>query len=144
MYRRIANIKELARKKSIFLFGTRPTGKTTLLRHEYGKAFEHFIAMELRSYLSYRRIKKGLSYWRTHNGTEVDFLIGRTSAVEVKATAKIQEKHLKGLRMLREEGIVQKFHVVCLDETDRQTSDGIRVLHWRSFLDQLWNDELEI
>jgi predicted AAA+ superfamily ATPase len=111
---------------------------------EFGKAFEHFIAMELRSYLSYRRIKKGLSYWRTHNGTEVDFLIGRTSAVEVKATAKIQEKHLKGLRMLREEGIVRKFHVVCLDETDRQTSDGIRVLHWRSFLDQLWNDELEI
>ncbi len=77
-------------------------------------------------------------------GIEVDFLIGRTSAVEVKAASKIQEKHLKGLRMLREEGIVQNFYLVCLDETDRQTSDGIRVLHWKSFLDQLWNNELNI
>ncbi len=87
---------------------------------------------------------KGLPIGRTYNGTEVDFLVGRTSAVEVKATSKIQDKHLKGLRMLREEGIVQKFHVVSLEETDRQTSDGIRILHWRSFLDQLWNGKLEL
>ena len=43
---------------------------------QYGQAFEHFIAMELRAYLSYLRIDKKLSYWQAHNGQEVDFMIG--------------------------------------------------------------------
>lgn len=111
---------------------------------DFGKAFEHFIAMELRSYLSYLRVKKTLTYWRTLNGIEVDFIVGKTSAVEVKATSKIHDKHLKGLRMLQEEKTVRNFYLVCLDETDRQTDDGIHILHWRSFLDRLWNDELNI
>ena len=42
--------------------------------------------MELRSYLSYRRIKKKLTYWRTRTGFEVDFLIGSSAAIEVKST----------------------------------------------------------
>ena len=33
---------------------------------EYGIAFEHLIAMELCSYLSYRRLRIELTYWRTH------------------------------------------------------------------------------
>ena len=41
---------------------------------EYGIAFEHFIAMELRSYLSYRRrLRSEPAYWRTQSGVEVDF-----------------------------------------------------------------------
>jgi len=49
---------------------------------EFGAAFEHFIAMELRSYLSYRRAKKDLTFRRTQHGAEVDFLIGTDLAVE--------------------------------------------------------------
>jgi len=30
----------------------------------YGRAFEHFIALELRAYLSYRRLRSPLSYWQ--------------------------------------------------------------------------------
>jgi len=49
-------------------------GTTHLDRNsaEYGKAFEQFIAMELRAWLSYRRIRKELRYWRTQSGQEVD------------------------------------------------------------------------
>ena len=43
---------------------------------DFRAAFEHFIAMELRSYLSYRRGKKDFTFWRTQRGAEVDFLIG--------------------------------------------------------------------
>ena len=42
----------------------------------YGKSFEQFICMELRAYLSYRRKKLPLTYWRSKSGHEVDLLIG--------------------------------------------------------------------
>jgi len=108
---------------------------------EYGKAFEQFIAMELRAWIAYRRIKKTLRYWRTRSGTEVDFLIGDDMAVEVKATRSVHDKHLKGLRALKEEGIVQQYLLISFDEVDRQTADSIRCLHWSTFLKLLWQDE---
>ena len=109
---------------------------------EFGIAFEHFIAMELRSYLSYRRIKKKLMYWRTKTGYEVDFLVGTEAAIEVKSSEKITDKHLKGLRALAEEDVYDKLIIVSCDEVERQTDDGITVIHWKSFLGKLWNDTL--
>ena len=117
-------------------------GNTALIEgsSEFGKAFEHFIAMELRSWLSYRRIHKDLCYWRSQGGSEVDFLIGENTAIEVKSTRRVGDKHLKGLRALKEEGIFTRFIMVSLDEANRETSDGIRILHWSRFLDELWKD----
>lgn len=109
---------------------------------EFGKAFEHFIAMELRCYLSYRRIKKELAFWRTQNGVEVDFLIGDDTAIEVKSTTKVLDKNLKGLRALMEENLIRQFILVSFDEVERETADGIRILHWESFLKKLWGDTL--
>ena len=109
---------------------------------EYGKVFEQFIAMELRAWLSYRRVKKTLRYWRTRSGTEVDFLVGRDTAIEVKTAKRIQDKHLKGLRALKEEEIFSQFILVSFDEMNRKTTDGIRILHWSRFLELLWKDDL--
>jgi predicted AAA+ superfamily ATPase len=108
---------------------------------EYGKAFEQFIAMELRAWISYRRVKKTFRYWRTRSGKEVDFLIGRDTAIEVKTAEKVHDKHLKGLRSLREENIFSRFILVSFDKTNRKTEDGIRILHWSRFLELLWNDD---
>ena len=120
-----------------FLRGTR-----TLNRNgsEYGIAFEHFIAMELRSYLSYRRLRSELTYWRTHSGAEVDFLVGSSAAIEVKAATRISERDLRGLRALAEEGSGAALFLVSFAELDRRTDDGIRLLHWRTFLTELWGD----
>jgi len=109
---------------------------------EMGKAFEHFIGMELRSYLSYKRFKKPLTYWRTYRGPEVDFLIGSETAVEVKSAEKVNDTDLKGLRALKEEGPFQNFYLVSRDETNRKTSDNIRILHWHTFLTELWEGKL--
>jgi uncharacterized protein len=109
---------------------------------EFGTAFENFIAMELRSYLSYRRIKKKLTYWRTRTGYEVDFLVGTKAAIEVKSAEKITDKHLKGLRALAEEGLFENLYVVSCDEVERRTDDGINIVHWKSFLVMLWDDTL--
>ena len=120
-------------------------GITTLNRNssEYGIAFEHFIAMELRSYLSYRRrLHSELAYWRTQSGVEVDFLIGSTVAIEVKASSRVSDRDLKGLRALAAEGTGAAAFLVSFDELDRRTDDGIRLLHWRTFLDELWADAL--
>lgn len=63
--------------------------------------FEQFIALELRAWLSYYRSDDRLTFWRSQSGFEVDFVIGDTFAIEVKATEPGQERDLKGIRALR-------------------------------------------
>jgi len=109
---------------------------------EFGKSFEHFIAMELRCYLSYNRIKRELCFWRTTGGVEVDFIIGDDMAVEVKATTRVTDKQLKGLRALKDEGLIRSYFIVSFDELDRETGDGIRILYWESFLKKLWGGSI--
>ena len=48
----------------------------------FGRAFEHFIFLELRAYLDYRRIDQPLTYWRCQSQFEVDFIIGDTIGIE--------------------------------------------------------------
>lgn len=107
----------------------------------YGQAFEHFIAMELRAYLSYRRIRSSLCYWQTKHGHEVDFIIGDQIAIEVKTTQQTNMKHLKGLKLLQQEEICQHYYLVSHDPIAR-TVDGIQLLPWPDFLAKLWQDEL--
>ncbi len=108
----------------------------------FGRAFEHWVAMELRAYLSYRRIKRPLTFWRTYTGIEVDFVIDGLCAIETKATARVSGKHLRGLRGFADEAPGVPRILVSLDENDRTTEDGIRLLHWRRFVELLWSDEL--
>ncbi|MDE0230338.1 MAG: AAA family ATPase [Spirochaetaceae bacterium] len=122
-----------------FLRGTRMLNRNS---SEYAIAFEHFIAMELRSYLSYRRIRSDLPFWRTQSGLEVDFLIGSSVAIEVKESGRVFDRDLRGLRALAEEDGARSSFLVSFDELDRRTDDGIRLLHWRTFLDELWSDGL--
>ena len=83
------------------LAGTRALDRNSNL---YGKSFEQFICMELRAYLSYTRQKLPLTYWRSKNGHEVDFLLGTKTAIEVKSTQKTSTNDFKGLKYLKEEG----------------------------------------
>jgi len=127
--------------------------RNTLLRVEklerhsdlFGVAFESLIGLELRAYLSYHRIKKELTFWRSLSQFEVDFLIGSDVAIEVKATERVTPKHLKGLSALAEENIFNRFIVVSQDEIEKEVTiaDGqtVLLLHWRSFLDRLWRGE---
>jgi len=108
---------------------------------EFGRAFEHFIALELRAYISYRRLDSELTFWRTDGGYEVDFLVGSEVAIEVKGSDLVNERHLSGLRALREEGIFKTFCVVSRDRAVRVV-DGITIYPWQEFLLRLWRDEL--
>jgi uncharacterized protein len=96
--------------------------------------------MEIRSYLSYKRKKLPLTFWRSTHGHEVDFLVGETTALEVKASKKVSSRDFKGLRALNEEGIFKNLLLISQDPIN--TKDGVfQALYWEGFLDRLWNDE---
>ena len=103
----------------------------------YGRSFEHFVAMELRAFLSYRRNRLPLSYWRSKHGHEVDFIVGDDTAIEVKATRHIVDRDLRGVKALKEERLVKRVFGVSQDDIET-TRDGIACVNWRTFLERLW------
>lgn len=105
----------------------------------YGVAFEHFIALELRAYLSYFRKKIQLTHWRSTSQFEVDFILGTSMAIEVKSTTHVNAHDLRGLRALREEGLIKRYVVISNDATKR-IIDGIEIWPWQQFLKTLWQD----
>ena len=54
----------------------------------------------------------------------------------------LSENHLKGLRALKEEGLLQRYLVVSLDLNERITRDGIEIVSWQMFLGKLWSGQL--
>jgi predicted AAA+ superfamily ATPase len=104
----------------------------------FGDAFEHFIILETRAYLGLSGKDAPLRFWRTKNGFEVDLVVGNEIAVEIKSTKQAGPKHLKGLRALREEGLVKNYFVVSQDPVSRTMEDGIRAVYWEDFLKMLW------
>lgn len=109
----------------------------------YGKLFEHFIYCELKSYLSYSRIKKKLKYWRSKNGHEVDFIIGDDIAIEVKSSKRATPRDHRGMLALLEEENKWKYNIIISqDEEERKYDSGIVHLHWEIFLEKLWNNQI--
>jgi predicted AAA+ superfamily ATPase len=102
----------------------------------WGQRFEQFIINEVRCANSYQRRKKPIHFWRSTSQFEVDLLFGKT-AIEIKSTRKVSEKHLKGLKALAEEKSHKEFILVSQDSLDRKV-DNIFVLNFRTFLSQLW------
>ena len=93
--------------------------------------------------MSYTRQRVEQRYWRSISQFEVDLLLGRSRAIEIKATEHPSEKHLKGLRALMEEKIFQYYFLVCLTPLRRVTEDGIVIIHWRDFLTEMWSGAWE-
>lgn len=104
----------------------------------FGKALEHFIFTELRAFLAYTQDNRSLSFWRSKSGYEVDFLIGDETAIEVKATRMVSERHLAGIRALAQDLKLKRKIVVSRDLAPRKLN-GIEILPIRHFLEQLWS-----
>jgi len=106
----------------------------------FGKAFEHFIYLELLAYLSYNRKSEKLTFWRSQSGFEVDFILGDHAAIEVKSAESVSDRSLKGLRAFMEEGLTKK-HIVVSCEKDYRKVDEIEIYPWELFLEKLWGGE---
>ena len=108
----------------------------------FGLAFEHFIYQEILAYSSYSNKHFDIAYWRTASQLEVDFILGdHKAAIEVKSTKNVASHHLKGIRAFREEYKTKHAIVISLDPKPRLI-DGIKILPWQDFLDQLWDGQI--
>jgi len=106
----------------------------------WGRALEHFIFMEISAYHDYRGDCSPLTYWRTASQLEVDFVLGDGAvAVEVKSARLARDHDLHGLRAFKEEHRPRRAILVSMDAKPRRTDDGVEVLPWRVFLDELWS-----
>jgi hypothetical protein len=96
----------------------------------FGKAFESWVHHELQAHRAYREFAFELSYWRTASGIEVDFLVDDVRvAIEAKASTRVHDGHLRGLREIqREHPRLKRRVVVSLDPRVRRTADGIEIL----------------
>lgn len=104
----------------------------------FGMAFEHFIFMEIKAWLSYSKDRRPLTFWRDRAGNEVDFIIGDTTAIEVKSSEMVHSGHIKGLRLLSGE-VPFDHRVIVSRDSRRREMDGITVMPWELFLDELWS-----
>lgn len=119
----------------------RGTGRVAHPSPEFGHAFEAWIGHELKTWCDYRGQGAELCYWRSRSGHEVDFVVADEVAVEVKATTNVTARHLTGLQALREEGLLKRYVLVC-QERRRRIVDGIEILPWRVFAEELWSEGL--
>ncbi len=148
VFRKTRKRKPISRKKLYFfdLGVTNALCKRSRIEkgsETFGPAFEHFLMLETRAALSYLGNQDTLTYWRTSTGFEVDMVIENHTAIEIKSTDKVTERHLRGLRALKEEIPEMSYGIVSCDNIEGQTEDGIQIMHWRTYLKKLWADELK-
>ena len=109
---------------------------------EFGRAFEHFLLMEMIAYRSYAGKDFVINFWRTKSGAEVDFVLGQGEvAIEVKGTARIDGKDMNGLESFIQACAPKKSILVC-NEKMKRIHGKIEILPWRIFLEQLWSGKI--
>ncbi|MDP3042473.1 MAG: AAA family ATPase [Candidatus Omnitrophota bacterium] len=105
---------------------------------EFGKAFEHFLLMEMIAYRSYSGKDFAINFWRTKSGQEVDFVLGAGEvAIEIKGTARIDRKDMNGLDAFIQACSPKRSIIVC-NEKEKRLHGKIEILPWEIFLQQLW------
>ncbi|OGW36879.1 MAG: hypothetical protein A2Y97_06440 [Nitrospirae bacterium RBG_13_39_12] len=109
---------------------------------EFGRAFEHFLLMEIVAYRSYKGYDFRINFWRTKSGLEVDYVTrdGET-AIEVKGTNHVDVRDLRGLFAFMDTYSPKRSIVVC-NEKERRIHGKIEIIPWREFLHELWNDKI--
>ncbi|MSP63719.1 MAG: ATP-binding protein [Myxococcales bacterium] len=107
---------------------------------DVGDALEAWIFHELRAWIDGRG-DGSLHYWRTTSGFEVDFILDEAVAIEVKATRRVTDDALKGLRALGEEVKLARLILVSLEPRPRRVGK-IELLPLMEFLKALWDGRI--
>ncbi len=150
-YRKISKRQTMQEMPKFYLFDTGIASylkrfKFTDMRGaEAGKAFEHYIFLELMAYKLLNHKRDEIQYWRTKDGHEVDFVL-HNLAIEVKMTKFVDRSDLKGLSVFSED-YSHDLHLISLEPTKNiMTVNNKKVTIWpvQEFLEQLWAGELWI
>lgn len=106
---------------------------------EYGKALEQLIFLELKAYLAYSQQNKPLTYWRTQSQQKVDFIIGDSIAIEIKASTKVSERDCKNLTFFSEEFPAVRKIIISNEIEKFRFDNGVEVFPVKTFLEELWS-----
>jgi len=105
---------------------------------EFGRAFEHFMILEIIKLNHYHRLDLVLSFYRTERGAEVDCIIetpaGKTLAIEIKSTVNPTSTMLKGLYSFKEKVPGAQLILACRVDRPQQMKD-VAVIPWQEVLD---------
>jgi predicted AAA+ superfamily ATPase len=98
----------------------------------FGKAFEHFIIIEILRLSSYAQSDFKFFYLRTKDGAEVDLVVERPQEkklfIEIKSTVDVREDHLRNLKQLAKDHDAE---AVCFSRDKRAwKSDNATVYPW--------------
>jgi predicted AAA+ superfamily ATPase len=107
----------------------------------YGRVFEHLVYGELRAFLDYGGDRRPMTYWRTSDGSEVDFVVGDEIAIEVKSSRRVSDGDFRGLARLGEEVPLRRQILVCGEEAPRRVGT-IDILPIERFFSMLWEGEI--
>ncbi len=110
---------------------------------EVGKSFEHYMYLELMAYKLLNQKREDITYWRTSDGLEVDFVV-QNLAIEVKLSKSLHTSDLKGLRVFGED-FNHQLHVVCFSPIKLTMElDQKKITIWpvEEFLMALWEGKL--
>lgn len=115
-------------------------GRFEIERHGdiFGKSLEHLIFTELKASLDYFDSDMPLAYWRSLSQFEVDFMIGDSVAIEVKAKRIVGAKDERSLSALAEDIHLKRRILICLEECRRRSESGCLVIGVEEFLTELW------
>ncbi len=111
--------------------------------YEYGAAFEHFLILEIKRLIDYRKPDWRMSYLRTKDDAEIDLILERPGlkrvAIEMKSTSRIEE--LKDSRTRAFAALVGDLKnaegfVLSQDPLERKI-DGIWCLPWEKGLEKI-------
>ena len=113
---------------------------------EAGRSLEHYVFLELYAYTQLNMLDNKISYWRTHSGIEVDFVVhlkkGLPIPIEVKISSNLHKTELKNLKIFMKEYGVKIGYIVCMEQSARRIilDDGSEIITYpvQEFLEDLW------
>lgn len=117
----------------------RPKGPLDRAEEIDGGALEGLVFQHLRAWVDYSEEEHRLFFWRTQAGTEVDFVVygeAEFCALEVKNSAKVNRKDLRGLKTFQAD-YPESRAVLLYRGTERLSVDGILCLPCDEFLSVL-------
>ncbi len=104
-----------------------------------GWQFEQYVGQELLAYRDYSDKRLHLSFWRSTDKFEVDYILGENCAIEVKHTEHVTERDLKGLQAIAGEK-KWKYKLVVSRDKERRRIGDVEILPIVEFLNDLWAD----
>ena len=143
-YKRRQSRQVITKASKYYMFDVGVAGHLTK-RHvaqqrgeEFGRAFEHFLLMEIVAYRSYAGKDFTINFWRTKTGLEVDFVLNAGEvAIEIKGSRLVDRRDMNGLEAFIQTYAPKRSILIC-NENEKRRHGKIEILPWGIFLHELW------